>query len=57
MVHTFRYKVNDAVWYRGRVGRIEDAAIDATGREVYLVQLTNHQYRWANIEDLKEYLG
>lgn len=53
----WKFEIHDAVWYNDRVGRIEDRAIDGRGEEVYLIQLTNHQYRWVPVENLEVYIG
>ena len=53
----WKFEIHDAVWYNDRVGRIEDRAIDGQGEEVYLIQLTNHQYRWVPVENLEVYIG
>ena len=53
----WKFEIHDAVWYNDRVGRIEDRAIDGHGEEVYLIQLTNHQYRWLPVENLEVYIG
>jgi hypothetical protein len=53
----WKFEIHDAVWYNDRVGRIEDRAIDGRDEEVYLIQLTNHQYRWVPVENLEVYIG
>ena len=51
------YEIHDAVVYNDLIGRIEDRAIDVNKQEVYLVQFTNHLFRWLPVEDLEEYIG
>ena len=53
----WKFEIHDAVWYNDRIGRIEDRAIDVQGREVYLIQLTNHHYHWVPVENLEGYIG
>ena len=53
----WKFEIHDAVWYGDRIGRIEDRTIDIKEREVYLVQFTNHRYRWLPAEDLEVYIG
>lgn len=53
----WKFEIHDAVWYNDLIGRIEDRAIDVQGREVYLIQLTNHHYHWVPVENLEVYIG
>ena len=56
-MHEFKFEIHDAVWYGDRVGRVEDRAIDGNEREIYLIQLSDHRYRWVGVEDLEVYIG
>ena len=56
-MYEFKYNIHDAVWYGDYIGRVEDHAIDIKGREVYLIQLTNHRYFWVEVNELQEYIG
>ena len=57
MEKEWKFEIHDAVWYRDYIGRIEDHAIDIKGKEVYLIQLTNHRYLWVEVNELQEYIG
>ena len=53
----WKFEIHDAVVYNDTMGRIEDRAINAQRQEVYLVQFTNHLFRWLPVENLEEYIG
>jgi hypothetical protein len=52
-----KFKVNDAVMYEGRMGRVEDAAVDTNRKNIYLVEMSNHLYHWIPEELLEAYIG
>lgn len=53
----WKFEMHDAVWFEDKIGRVEDKAVDSQGREVYLIQFTNHRYRWLPAENLEVYIG
>ena len=53
----WKFEIHDAVWFEDKIGRVEDKAVDSKGREVYLIQFTNHRYRWLPVENLEVYIG
>ena len=53
----FKYIIHEAVWYKDKVARIEDTATDAQGRNVYLIQTSNHYYFYVFEGELKQYIG
>lgn len=53
----FKFNIHDAVWYKDMIARIEDTAVDAQGKHIYLIQTSNHIYRYVYEEDLEQYIG
>jgi hypothetical protein len=53
----FKFTIHEAVWYKDRVARVEDTAVAQDGRNIYLVQTTNHFYCYAYEDELQEYIG
>ena len=52
-----KFEIKDAVWYGEHIGRVEDIGVDAQGRLLYLVQLSNHRCHWVYEENLEVYIG
>ena len=54
----WKFQEHDAVWYKGKIGRIESCiGIDAFMNNLYLVQFTNHLYICIPEKDLERYIG
>jgi hypothetical protein len=56
-MENFKFQIHEAVWYGDRIARIEDTAIDAKNRKMYLIQTANHFYFYAYEDELQEYIG
>ena len=53
----FKFIIHEAVWYKDKVARIEDTAVAPDGRNIYLIQTSNHLYIYAYEDELQEYIG
>ena len=53
----FKLIVHEAVWYKDKVARIEDTAVAPDGRNIYLIQTSNHLYIYTYEDELQEYIG
>ena len=53
----FKFIIHEAVWHNDKVARIEDTAVAPDGRNIYLIQTSNHLYIYAYEDDLQEYIG
>ena len=53
----YKFNMHDAVYYEGKIGRIEERAVDGHRKNIYLVQMSNHLYRWIPEEYLEVYIG
>ena len=56
-MYEFKFEIHDAVLFGDKIGRVEDRGIDPNGKEIYLIQLSNHHYHWVDIKDLEVYIG
>lgn len=53
----YKFIEHEAVWFGDQIARVEDRAVDINGRNVYLIQTTNHICRWVEEKDLGVYIG
>ena len=53
----FKFAIHDAVWYGEQIARVEETAVVADGRHIYLIQTANHRYFYAYEDELQEYIG
>ena len=53
----YKFVEHEAVVWNGQIARVEDTAVDATGRNIYLIQTTSHRYHWVYEKDLEVYIG
>ncbi len=53
----YKFIEHEAVVWNDQMARVEDRAIDVTGRNVYLIQTASHRYHYVYEEDLERYIG
>lgn len=53
----YKFREHEAVVWNGQMARIEDTAVDVTGRNIYLIQTAQHRYHYVYEEDLEVYIG
>lgn len=53
----YKFIEHEAVWCEGEIARIEDMAVDANGRHIYLIQTASHRYKYVYEENLEVYIG
>ena len=52
-----KFIIHEAVLYDGKIARVEEIAVAADGEYLYLVQFTNHFYKWIPEQQLERYIG
>lgn len=55
--NNYKFIIHEAVWYKNQIARVEDTAVTADGKNIYLVQTANHRYFYAYEEELERYVG
>ena len=53
----FKFKVEDAVVWEGKMAKVEECHFDGAGKNVYLIQTANHLYHYVYEENLEVYIG